>query len=62
MVLRKGRAAARGFGEFSNQPAEGRYLGDLGVESFLPEKEKKKKKRKTVEKGTNKTELGLTHF
>lgn len=47
--------------EFSNKPAEGRYPGDLRVESFHPEKEKKKKK-KTVEKGTNKAELGLTDF
>lgn len=50
---------SQGFGEFSLKPAEGRYPGDLGVESFLPEKEKKKK---TVEKGTNKTESGLTDF
>lgn len=40
-----GRAAARGrgggFREFSSKPAEGRYPGDLGVESFLPKKENK---------------------
>lgn len=39
----RGRAAARGggAGEFSSKPAEGRYPGDLGVESFLPKKENK---------------------
>lgn len=59
LVYQRGRAAVPGFGEFSKKPVEGRYPGDLGVESFLPEKGKKKKK---VEKGTNKTELGLTDF
>lgn len=39
---------SQGFGEFSIKPAEGCYPGDLGVESFLPEKEKKKKLWKKV--------------